>query len=111
VKRGMGLAERRKARSKEDLNESGGSMDRKEVKSSLLMSVGYDPETQVLEVQFGKKRDGTPGNIYQYADVPAEVYLALLTAESIGKYFLGTIKPKYTCTKIEPEKIDAKEKS
>ena len=61
-------------------------MERQAVKSSNLSEVGYDADTQVLEVQFKK------GAIYQYFDVPVEVYDELMEAESIGKAFSTMIK-------------------
>jgi hypothetical protein len=61
-------------------------MERQAVKSSNLSEVGYDADTQVLEVQFKK------GAIYQYFDVPVEVYDELMEAESIGKAFGTMIK-------------------
>lgn len=40
-------------------------MDRANVKSSLLKSIAYNPETRVLEVEFNPKKGKTAGNIYQ----------------------------------------------
>jgi hypothetical protein len=44
------------------------------VSSSNLASVGYDPNTQTLEVEF------LHGGIYQYSDVPSSVHSGLMTA-------------------------------
>ena len=49
-------------------------MQRKALRSSSIHSVGYDPATQVLEIEFRS------GGIYQYFGVPAEVYQALMKA-------------------------------
>jgi hypothetical protein len=43
--------------------------------------VGYDDEQRVLEIEF------TNGAVYQYSDVPPEVYSGLMAAESHGRYF------------------------
>lgn len=43
-------------------------MDREEVSSSVLSSVGYDPANQLLEVEL------QDGKIYQYTDIPAATY-------------------------------------
>ncbi len=51
------------------------------VSSSALRSVGYDQEQRVLEIEF------TSGEVYQYFDVPPEVYRGLMAAESHGRYF------------------------
>ena len=56
-------------------------MDRKLVSSSELSSVGYDGDSQLLEVEF------RVGTIYQYHNVPADVHAALLKASSIGRFF------------------------
>ncbi len=57
------------------------------VESESLRSVGYDPDSRLLEVQF--QGDG----LYRYEDVPPEVVLELLQAESMGTYFNQVFKP------------------
>jgi capsule polysaccharide modification protein KpsS len=42
--------------------------------------VGYDPQLQVLEVEFNT------GDKYQYKEVPTWEYAGLMNAESIGNY-------------------------
>lgn len=61
-------------------------MDRESVSSSLLNSVGYDPDEQVLEVEL------QDGNIYQYTDVPEETYHGLMDADSLGRYFNNHVR-------------------
>lgn len=56
-------------------------MEREKVSSSLVRSVGYDPDEQLLEVEL------QDGKIYQYRDVPEETYQGLMEAESHGRYF------------------------
>ena len=56
-------------------------MKRESVSSSLLESVGHDPDENVLEVELES------GAIYQYRDVPEETYEELLAADSLGRYF------------------------
>ena len=56
-------------------------MKRKEVSSSLVESVGYDPDEQILEVELEN------GRIYQYREVPESTYEAFLAADSLGRYF------------------------
>ncbi len=68
-------------------------MIRKTVVSSNIQSVGYDSSKQVLEIEF--KGSG----VYRYYDVPEEEYSGLLDADSIGKYFYGNIRDRYTCVK------------
>jgi hypothetical protein len=42
-------------------------MQRVSVDSTSIASIGYAPEQQVLELEFGQS-----GEVYQYFDVPAE---------------------------------------
>lgn len=69
-------------------------MERIHVTSSNLRSVGYDPETRVLEIEFNS------GDIYQYYNVPQKEYVGLMNAGSHGKYFQANIKNAYQCRKV-----------
>jgi hypothetical protein len=64
-------------------------MNRIPVVSSNVSSVGYDPATQTLEVEFSN------GNVYQYFDVPEPVYQQLIQAASLGTFLSGNIKGSY----------------
>ena len=79
-------------------------MDRTEVVSVLLKSIGDDKETQTLEVEFQPKKGEKVGNVYQYAEVQPWVFNEFRLEASLGKYFLAKIKPSYKATKIEPPK-------
>lgn len=70
-------------------------MNRVQVQSSNLKSVGYDAETKTLEVEFHD------GGLYQYFNVPAVVHRDLLNASSIGQYFSFFIKTTYRCKKVQ----------
>lgn len=59
------------------------------VQSSSLRSVGFDPTTSTLRVQFVK------GKLYEYAGVPLDVYRSLLDAPSLGQYFNRYIRNIY----------------
>ncbi len=61
-------------------------MDRVPVVSTTMTSVGYDAETRTLEIEF------TGGALYQYFDVPEEIYQELMAAESKGTYFNTVFK-------------------
>jgi hypothetical protein len=81
-------------------------MERSPVESSNIQAIGYDPQTRVMEVEFG--RDVYPGyphnRVYQYFEVPSEVHQALMNAPSHGEFlyehvayefsykYLGTLK-------------------
>jgi KTSC domain-containing protein len=62
---------------------------RRPVESSVLAEVGYDQKRRVLEVKL------VSGAIYQYLDVPAREFMALLAAPSSGRYYNTNIKPNY----------------
>ena len=61
-------------------------MQRNFVASSDLRSVGYDPTSKTLEIEFHG------GNIYQYFNVPQYIYNNLMNSASKGKYFHTFVK-------------------
>ncbi len=61
-------------------------MKRIPVESSNLASVGYDPTSKVLEIEFKTAR------IYEYYDVPQDEYDGLMVASSHGSYFYHNIR-------------------
>ena len=69
-------------------------MNRTPVTSSNVASVGYDPGTMTLEVEF------TNGSVYQYFDVPEAVYRELRGATSVGTYLNQSIKNSYRYAQI-----------
>lgn len=64
-------------------------MERIPVESSNLVSVGYDPATQTLEVEFKR------GVVWQYPNFPEHMWFEFEAAPSKGKYFLQQIKPRF----------------
>lgn len=62
--------------------------------SSNIASVGYDAETQTMEVEF------TNGNVYQYFDVPQPVYEELVEAESAGRFLNAQVKGVYRFARL-----------
>lgn len=69
-------------------------MERQQVSSSNLKSIGYDINTSILEVEFKN------GRVYQYFNVPINVYNALINASSIGKYLNSNIVGVYKYTEL-----------
>lgn len=69
-------------------------MERIPVSSSNLSSIGYDADTQTLEIEFQH------GGVYQYPGVPESEYEGLMHADSQGKYFHANIKNKYPHIKL-----------
>lgn len=69
-------------------------MERTAVSSSNVDSVGYDAETQTLEVAFRS------GDVYQYSGVPEGVYQAIMATSSVGSYLNSEVYPNYPATKL-----------
>lgn len=74
------------------------SIDLTPCESSQIAAFGYDQATQILAIQF-PGRGAKPGDIYHYADVPAEVFEQMKAAESKGKFFGSTIRGRYAYEK------------
>ena len=64
-------------------------MNREQVQSSAIKSVGYDATTQTLEVEFIK------GSVYQYRGVPISLYTEFMSAPSMGKFHYNHIMRKF----------------
>jgi KTSC domain len=69
-------------------------MRRKSVSSSSVASVGYDSKTQILEIEFHS------GSVYDYEEVPPEVYQGLMKASSKGRYFANEIRGQYPSSRV-----------
>ena len=69
-------------------------MIRVPVQSSNIRSIGHDPLTNTLEVEF------VNGGVYQYDGVPAEKHSALVGAESIGRHLHQHIKQNHAARKL-----------
>lgn len=74
-------------------------MERALVDSSNVASIGYDPETRTMEVEF-KGRNNEPGAIYHYFEVPQEIYEQVLGASSVGQAMNQLVKPIYRFQRI-----------
>jgi hypothetical protein len=69
-------------------------MERTQVSSSNIASIGYDPDSEVLEIEFLK------GGVYQYYNVPKYVYDELMSASSHGSYLASNIKGTYGYSQV-----------
>lgn len=69
-------------------------MERKQVKSSNVKSVGYDEVKRILEVEF------IGGDVYQYVNVPPETHVNLITSPSIGKAIHTLLRNKFDAKKV-----------
>jgi hypothetical protein len=69
-------------------------MQRQNVSSSNIKSIGYDRESQTLEIEFNS------GGIYHYFNVPVAIYENLMSASSHGKYLHQNIKDVYQFSEV-----------
>lgn len=68
-------------------------IERIPVESSNIAAIGYDPFKHILEVEFlGDK--GT-NSVYRYFDVPDNIFVGVMEAQSHGKYFWQYIRNTY----------------
>jgi hypothetical protein len=69
-------------------------MERQPVESSNISSVGFDPETETLEVEFRN------GSIYQYFGVPLPLFEQLTQSPSIGSFLNINIKESFPYERV-----------
>ena len=69
-------------------------LKREPVESSGLVSVGYDEASETLEVEFPS------GTIYQYYEVPKELYDELMAASSKGRFFNGELRNSFPSDRV-----------
>jgi len=62
--------------------------------SSVVSVIRYDRRSQTLRVIY------VSGLVYDYKDVPEEVYVAMKTASSKGTFLNKNIKGKYEFEKV-----------
>ena len=69
-------------------------MYRTTVNSSNVLSIGYDVQSGILEVEF------TSGDIYQYFNVPEYLYHQFIQASSHGQFLNENIRYNYRYQKV-----------
>jgi hypothetical protein len=69
-------------------------MNREPVISSNISAIGYDEQSQTLEVEF------TNGTIYQYYNVTIALYDLFMQAGSKGKFLAYEIKNVYPYSRV-----------
>ena len=69
-------------------------MLREVVDSQIILSVGYDAEESVLEIEFRNRW------VYRYEAVPASIHRELMGAPSHGKYLKRHIVDRFETTRI-----------
>ena len=69
------------------------------VKSSNIISVGYDEATSSLYVNY-------PSGTYKYYGIKKSVYESLLTATSKGRFMSENIKGRYSYSMVDSDEED-----
>ncbi|MCO4091463.1 MAG: KTSC domain-containing protein [Sphingorhabdus sp.] len=69
-------------------------MEMHNVDSSNVAAVGYEEDSQTLQVEFNN------GSTYQYFDVPQAIFDDLLGASSVGQYLNQNVKGTYRYSRV-----------
>lgn len=69
-------------------------MERNPVSSSNIHSIGYDPHSETLEVAF------INGTVYQYFNVPQQLFDTLMREPSKGRFLNSYIKNAYPFSRV-----------
>lgn len=69
-------------------------MQRRPVDSSAIASVGYDAATGTLEVEYSH------GAVYQYFDIPEDMYVQLMQASSKGTYLYNNVRDAFPYSRV-----------
>ena len=69
-------------------------MIRDPVASSNIASIGYDPDSETLEIEFSN------GSIYQYFNVPSGLNEQLMVAPSKGQFLNAYIRNAYPYSRV-----------
>lgn len=69
-------------------------MIRDPVASSNIASIGYDTDSETLEIEF------TNGSIYQYFNVTSVLYERLMAAPSKGQFLHAYIRNAYPYSRV-----------
>lgn len=69
-------------------------MTRTKVTSSHIRSVGYEPTSGTLHIEFNS------GHVYEYKGVDEHYYQALMDSKSNGSAFHTYIKPNFKGVKL-----------
>jgi hypothetical protein len=70
-------------------------MQRTDVSSKLIRSIGYDAALQLLELEFAS------GKVYQYLEVPESAHTDLLNAPSIGTFFNSAVRDTFSHRRVQ----------
>jgi hypothetical protein len=68
------------------------------IQSSAISDVYYDEGNAALDITFTSRKT------YRYKDVPPEIYVALIDAESKGAFFNENIKGSFEFSEVSQRK-------
>ncbi len=71
-------------------------MERIKTESSIIAGVGFDPESNILEIEFHKD-----GIVKQYLNVNELTYIHLIACSSVGRFYLTYIDGYYEEREVE----------
>jgi hypothetical protein len=70
-------------------------MRRRPVDSSAITSLGYDPESRTLEIEFRS------GSVYDYFGVTAGLFESFLDAASKGKFYAQRVRNRFPSERVD----------
>lgn len=74
-------------------NEEIEDMERESVSSSNIISIGYDPESETLEIEF-------KSGVYQYYNFPQHMHDQFMESDSKGTFHHVNIKNSFPCSRV-----------
>lgn len=72
-------------------------MERHQVISAAIRSIGYDERREMLDIEFRS------GLVYRYFDVPEPVFRHFLGADSKGRFHNAHIRGAFPCARMVTE--------
>lgn len=70
-------------------------MNRQRLNSSFIRSAGYEPDKELMEIEFVR------GHVFEYHRVDQRTFDGLMLAESAGSYFHRHIKGKFAFQEVK----------
>ncbi|MER3491375.1 MAG: KTSC domain-containing protein [Mastigocladus sp. ERB_26_2] len=67
------------------------------INSSMANAIGYDSNTNILQIEFHN------GTVYQYSDIDQDTWQDLHQADSIGKFFNENVRGKYQYERVDDD--------
>ena len=76
-------------------------MERQAITSSVLKSIGYDPQSRILEVEFNPRKGFKKGSVWQYRGFTSQDWQDFRAAKSIGSHFSAKVRDNFRAHKME----------